>query len=218
MKIEEGMTQSGFESPHGNQPASNVGKIQLIALILAVILAICGFSIYRDMEKNKKLISEQKTELTALKAEIEEYEAALAEKEDTGSKPNTTTQTSGDPKAKHGEIAKTFLKTMLTWDSYKNYSDIRTWLSQDYGVAADSQLLTAFMPEVTEDMLGDSNMRFSDLQIYELKTEGDIVEYFAICNVKNRIDGNVGNGKVAVFYTIDKQGTVSNITAYALAR
>ena len=78
MKIEEGMTQSGFESPHGNQPASNVGKIQLIALILAVILAICGFSIYRDMAKNKKLISEQKTELTALKAEIEEYEIGRA--------------------------------------------------------------------------------------------------------------------------------------------
>lgn len=217
MKIDEGMTQSRFEPQHGTQPPSNLGKIQLLALVLAVILAICGFSIYRDMEKNKKLISEQKTELTALKAEVEEYEAALAEKEDTGSKPNTTTS-SGDPKAKHGEIAKTFLKTMLTWDSYKNYTDIRTWLSSEYGVAADSQLLTAFMPEVTEDALGDSNMRFSDLQSYEVKVEGDVVEYFALCTVKNRIDGNVGNGKVAVFYTIDKQGTVSNITAYALAR
>lgn len=218
MKIEDENTQSGFVAPERDHPDGNRGKLQLFFLFLVLLVAITGFAMTRGIANEKAVIAEQESQLTALRAELEEYQQAVEEKTDNMTDDGDGKTVSTDDTAKFTKTVQDFLKTFLTWDTYSKYTEIRNWLMTDYGLTPDSQVLTSFMPEVTEEALGNSNMRYTDVSIYEVSRDGDLVSYFALCSVRNRIDGNVGNGKVAVFYSIGKDGNLSNISAYALAR
>lgn len=217
MKIDEKDTQTGFVETDEKPSGENLGKIQLFCLFLAVLVVISGFSIFRSFTKTKLEIAEQERQLTELRAEIEEYQSSVDEKTPDDSDPDSSKTTSETGKD-YTKTAQDFLKTFLTWDTYSKYTEIRNWLMTDYGLTPDNPVLTSFMPEVPEETFGNSNMRYTDVSIYEMSREDDQVSYFALCSVRNRVDGNVGNGKVAVFYSIGKDGNLSNISAYALAR
>lgn len=217
MKIEDTTTQGGFVLQGTGNNGDNTGKLKLFCLGLLVLVLAAAFTIGRSISQTEKAIDAQKTQLAALTEELEGYQDAQKEAEDKkGDASDTVSE--NDRSAKDYSLAREFLKTLLTWDSYQNYSDIRNTLASEYGMAADSQVLSSFMPEISEETLGDSNMRFEDMDAYEVHADGDTIQYFAICSVRNRIDGNVGTGKVAVFYSVHGDGSIHDISAYSLAR
>ena len=185
--------------------------IILIIHTLSVLLFAAGVRIIGSARTLNASIADQEKRIQQL---TKEKEALSGEQ---------TEETSGeeeeiDRKTADGKAASAFLEQFLTWDSYEEYCRVRTWLMESCGASAEDSLLTNFMPECTEDAFGMTNMAFGSASSYVVSEDGENISYFALCEVENRNEnGDTGNGRVGVFYTLDGEGNVSGVSAYTLA-
>lgn len=186
-------------------------KLQLACIVLGLLILFLGVKSYMGMRTLQGTIAKQETELAALEKEIDARGGPRSEEQKAGDNAP-----GADEKEDTPELA--FLKKLLTWDSHESYSQVRNWLKNDYNVGKKEQLLASFMPNIKEEDFGGANMAFKEADIYLLSQDGDTSQYFALCKVTNRIDGNTGVGKTGVFFSMDKENHISSISAYALAR
>ena len=186
--------------------------IKILCIVLAVLLVAAGVRIIGSARTLNASIADQEKRIQQLTKEKEALSGEQTE-ETSGEEEEET-----DRKTADGKAASAFLEQFLTWDSYEGYNGIRTWLMESCGASAEDSLLTNFMPELTEDAFGTANMAFGSASSYVVSEEGDQISYFALCEVKNRNEnGDTGNGRVGVFYTLDGEGNVSGISAYTIA-
>lgn len=185
--------------------------VKILCVVLAVLLFAAGVRIIGSARTLNASIADQEKRIQQLTKEKESLSGEEAG-ETSGEEEET------DRKTADGKAASAFLEQFLTWDSYEGYNGIRTWLMESCGASADDPLLTHFMPELTEDAFGTANMAFDSASSYVVSEDGENISYFALCEVENRNeDGDTGNGRVGVFYTLDGEGNVSGVSAYTLA-
>ena len=185
--------------------------VKILCVMLAVLLFAAGVRIIGSARTLNASIADQEKRIQQLTKEKEALSGEEAG-ETSGEEEET------DRKTADGKAASVFLEQFLTWDSYEGYNGIRTWLMESCGASADDPLLTHFMPELTEDAFGTANMAFDSASSYVVSEDGENISYFALCEVENRNeDGDTGNGRVGVFYTLDGEGNVSGVSAYTLA-
>ena len=185
--------------------------IKILCIVMAVLLVAAGVRIIGSARTLNASIADQEKRIQQLTKEKEAL--SREETEETAGEEEET-----DRKTADGKAASAFLEKFLTWDSYEEYCRVRTWLMESCGASADDPLLTNFMPELTEDAFGTANMTFGSASSYVVSEEGDQISYFALCEVKNRNEnGDTGNGRVGVFYTLDGEGNVSGVSAYTIA-
>ena len=185
--------------------------VKILCVVLAVLLFAAGVRIIGSARTLNASIADQEKRIQQLTKEKEALSGEEAG-ETSGEEEET------DRKTADGKAASAFLEQFLTWDSYEGYNGIRTWLMESCGASAEDSLLTNFMPELTEDAFGTANMAFDSASSYVVSEDGENISYFALCEVENRNeDGDTGNGRVGVFYTLDGEGNVSGVSAYTLA-
>lgn len=202
------------ELPEKNMPGKRTaggGKLKLACLAFSLLLLFVGVRTYMDMGTLKETIAGQEAELAALGKEIDARGGPRSEAQKAGDNAPGS-----DKKEDAPEIA--FLRKLLTWDSYESYCQVRDWLKNDCNAGKKEQLLSEFMPNVKEDNFGDANMKFKEADVYPVSQEEGGTGYFALCKVANRINGNTGTGKVAIFFSMDKENNISGISAYTLVR
>lgn len=111
------------------------------------------------------------------------------------------------------EIAKEFFKSMLTWGGYSTYTEIRNGLIAR-GISETDPLVTDFMPALSEQLLGDANMRFTQITPQVTNIEGDVYSYFAIVKVTTTgSSGGTSSGEVACTYKMNSNGDITGISA-----
>ena len=184
--------------------------VKILCVVLAVLLFAAGVRIIGSARTLNASIADQAKRSQQLTKEKEALSG-----EEAG---ETSGEEETDRKTADGKAASVFLEQFLTWDSYEGYNGIRTWLMESCGASAEDSLLTNFMPELTEDAFGTANMAFDSASSYVVSEDGENISYFALCEVENRNeDGDTGNGRVGVFYTLDGEGNVSGVSAYTIA-
>lgn len=203
----EAVTPSQEPKPAGRRPF-----LPYLAFGLMLLLLLVGVGTVRKIGAYGETLQKQEADIKKLKAEAESLK--------TGEPiPGDNTSTDGKPgrREQDNQTAADFLKHLLTWGSYEEYTSVRDWLASDYQVPETDAMLTVFMPKLDEQMFGNNNMHFEKARTYQVAEQEGAVSYFAVCDVSNKIDGNAAYGRVGVFYTISKDGAVSGISAYALA-
>lgn len=204
MKLEQEITETNRST-----------KLPFFCLLLILLLLLVGFAFIKKIHRIENHIKEQDEQLSQLSDDIMKYQIGL-----DGYQTNTETTSDVEPDryGTDSQTAESFLKMLLTWNDYESYQTIRTTLVTDYGVDGASSLLTKFMPDVEAKVFGTANMKLKEITSYLVKEENGANSYFAICDVSSKVDGNTGNGKVGVFYTILEDGSITNISAYTLIR
>lgn len=199
--------------------AGNLGKVKVACIVFAVLIFVLGVRLIGTCRNLSAEVADQKDRIERLTAERDELageaDGSGAEEETGEAAPVNRSETDSQ---RAGEL----LKTLLTWDSIDSYNAARSTLMETYGLSADSQLLTVFIPEQsaeTFDATNTAGMEFDSASSYVISEDGDRISYFAPCQVTvTSKDGNTVTGtRVGVFYTLDENGTFSNLTAYTLA-
>lgn len=153
-------------------------------------------------------IAAQETELAALEEELASLGGPKSEEQKAGDNADDGEAAPSDAP----ELA--FVKKLLTWDSADSYQEVRGWLKDSCGAGKGSQVLTEFMPKIGADSFGDANMKLKEAEFYQVG-EG---QYFALCKVSNRIDGNTGTGRVGVSFSMGTDGKISGVSASTLTK
>lgn len=211
MKMQPDTYESGFVSS-GGKPTDDTMKLKIACVVLALLLLFLGARTITGIHSTEKHIAKQKTQIEELKKELEQYETTEQAVEAEEQKPEESQSQSDN------ETAEVFFKKLLTWNSYDGYEGVRNWLLKDLGMKETDPLLASFMPKLSAETLGESNMKFDSAETYLTEETEGIRNYFAICKVTNKLDGNTGTGHVGIFYSVDGEGSISNASAFSLAR
>ncbi len=212
MKMQPDNYEGGFVPSSEGKPTDSTMKLKIACVVLAILLLFLGIRTIGGIRSTEKHIAKQKTQIEELKKELEQYEDTKKAEE---AEEQTPEESRKQADAKASEI---FFKKLLTWNSHEGYEGVRNWLLKDLGMKETDSLLTSFMPKLSAETLGESNMKFDSAETYFTgETEG-IRNYFAICKVTNKLDGNSGSGHVGIFYSVDGEGNISNASAFSLAR
>lgn len=203
-----------------NEPKKRA-TILLICLGLLIGCVIVGYQSSKKMTEMNAKLTDQKLTIASLEDEIAELTAALPE-DDTLSSTAEESETnvaglSSERTKQDDERMETFLKTLLTWSDYNAYESARNMLVTEYGITEDNVLLSKFMPAVSEDTFGSSNMKYKKLASYVTEINEGNYSYFTLVTVAAKdANGNEASGDVGFMYTTDENGTISNLSAYTL--
>ena len=187
-----------------------------------MLLAIAAFVI-TDTQRNA-VLSAQQTEITVLEQQKKEASDKRT------SEVNTVTKNSFgldiSRVATDDRIATEIIKTATTWSDADSYNAARTKLRDDYKFADDSQMLSAFMPEVKDAPLGQDgkmintinayglNMTYVKMHSYVVGIDNGVYSYFTVVDVLSKdAQGHSGEGTIIFTYDVDANGTVSNMVA-----
>lgn len=167
---------------------------------------------------------EQNEKLALQAATISDLNHQVAMKNPTTSESqkeeaSETGNLNNDRATKDKEVSNSFLEQVLTWKTFEEYTNIRNLLLQAYKVKERDEFLHDFMPEIEASMFTTQNLKFEQADIYVTDISGSNYTYFAIATVSSTdTKGNNATGNVGLIYTIDSEGNVFDISAYALTR
>lgn len=197
-------------------------KVLWIASIGFMLLAIAAFVI-TDMQRNA-VLSAQQTEIAILEQQKKEASDKRTSEVNTVTKNSFGLDTSRV--ATDDRIATEIIKTATTWSDADSYNAARNKLRDDYKFADDSQMLSAFMPEVKDAPLGQDgkmintinayglNMTYVKMHSYVVGVNNGVYSYFTVVNVLSKdVQGHSGEGTIIFTYDVDANGTVSNMVA-----
>lgn len=197
-------------------------KVLWIASIGFMLLAIAAFVI-TDTQRNA-VLSAQQTEIATLEQQKKEASDKRTSEVNTVTKNSFGVDTSRV--ATDDRIATEIIKTATTWSDADSYNAARTKLRDDYKFTDDSQMLSAFMPEVKDAPLGQDgkmintinayglNMTYVKMHSYVVGVDNGVYSYFTVVDVLSKdAQGHSGEGTIIFTYDVDANGTVSNMVA-----
>lgn len=187
-----------------------------------MLLAIAAFVI-TDTQRNA-VLSAQQTEIATLEQQKKEASDKRTSEVNTVTKNSFGLDTSRV--ATDDRIATEIIKTATTWSDADSYNAARTKLRDDYKFTDDSQMLSAFMPEVKDAPLGQDgkmintinayglNMTYVKMHSYVVGVNNGVYSYFTVVDVLSKdVQGHSGEGTIIFMYDVDANGTVSNMVA-----
>lgn len=187
-----------------------------------MLLAIAAFVI-TDTQRNA-VLSAQQTEIATLEQQKKEASDKRTSEVNTVTKNSFGLDTSRV--ATDDRIATEIIKTATTWSDADSYNAARTKLRDDYKFTDDSQMLSAFMPEVKDAPLGQDgkmintidayglNMTYVKMYSYVVGVDNGVYSYFTVVGVLSKdAQGHTGEGTIIFTYDVDANGTLSNMVA-----
>lgn len=213
---------AGGEASVPEEPSDGPDKrLVAAAAILLVLILFVGL---RGSFANKSLSAKVKGQEEAFnKAQAEALLYGITIDEDDEvvlpeTEPTDVTELDWDSvEARNKEILDSFTKVLLNWQGQKGYNEVRQTLMDDWSFAKDSDLLRRFMPE--SDKI-DTNISLSGYTPFVLSDDAEGMSYFLICSVRTTIDTGKDDksetGSIGVQITINKEGTISNVSAQPL--
>lgn len=119
-----------------------------------------------------------------------------------------------------------FLQQSCTWNSAKQYREMREVLFKKYGLSKNSTFMKTFVPSLAQIGMkpGDDgnnevdydglNMKYEDKTSYVTGISGDNYSYFAVVHVMtHNKKGKVARGTAIFRYTIDGDEKIKNLDA-----
>ena len=187
-----------------------------------MLLVIAAFVI-TDTQRNA-VLSAQQTEIATLEQQKKEASDKRTSEVNTVTKNSFGLDTSRV--ATDDRIATEIIKTATTWSDADSYNAARTKLRDDYKFTDDSQMLSAFMPEVKDAPLGQDgkmintinayglNMTYVKMHSYVVGVDNGVYSYFTVVDVLSKdAQGHSGEGTIIFTYDVDANGSVSNMVA-----
>lgn len=204
-------------------------KAWIIFVVVFTITVGLGIYVFTTVSNNTAMLDADNLRISQLKSDIDSVDAN--KQSEQNSVVSETTGVSADRVYNDTQKISDLLKVACTWSSFSAYNAAREMLISDYGVSESSVFLSEFMPEVTEytnnkgeivnDIdLNNMNMFFSNISphLVSVDLNADVYDYFAIVTVGSKVDQDVsGETHIAVTYSVDKDGNISNIDAILLA-
>lgn len=196
--------------------------IGLLVVLLSFLITNARVNTARDN------ISSQQRELNDIKNQLEIQRIA----KDASEKKliQDTTGLDVNRVNSDNDIAKEFVSMIFTWDSSKDYDSIRLSMVNDYGISADSDMLTVLFPEDVKVVQPDGsvlsyidthgrNCQFEKMDTYVAGINVGVYSYFAFVTWSSSdSDGNEAMSTAVLTYDIDSDGNFSNVNGYTIAR
>lgn len=197
-------------------------KVLWIVSIGVMLLGIVTF-VVTDMQRSATLASQQ-SEIATLTQQKQEASDKRASDVNTVTKNSFGLDTSRV--ATDDRLASQIIKTATTWSDSESYTNARNTLRDEYKIAEDSYLLTAFMPKSESMPLGQDgkmintidayglNMTYVNMHSYVVGIDNGVYSYFTVVDVLSKdVQGHSGEGAIIFTYDVDANGTVSNMVA-----
>lgn len=173
------------------------------------------------------------TSLMDQKFKIEEYENAInVQKQSIQNKQEETINSVSGIDFKRVEEddkkAETFLSTIMTWDNYKDYENIRKKMINDYQIPEDSSFMQVFLPKIPNKKNKDGknynkidnnglNITYDSMKSYVTKITESTYSYFSVVKWSTAdSDGNEAESSAVFSYDIDANGGISNLEGYTI--
>lgn len=191
-------------------------RMLFICIIIALV-AMIAYTVVSNVVFEKRLDAVQTT-IEDLTGEIETVKVTNRE-----SVNQTASAVTGlDTKRVNTDDAlfEAFIKKCFNWKSAAEYNQIRSDLEADGTVGDNSNFLTIFFPELTDDsqiddgVYGNLNLSFKSMNSNVVNIQDDVYSYFTEVTVVSEVNGSTAEGSVVVTYDVTKDGTLSNVNAY----
>lgn len=199
----------------------------LAVIIVAVLLVIAWLALSSVSSNRDAMLQSQRSEIVSLKQELTleqdktatERNAAIAE---------ATGGMDADVKAADDRAMTELMKKALTWDGLREYLSRRDEVMKEYGFAADSEFMTAFMPGEAEgavrtapsgktysDFDASISSEFVSLESYVTSITSGSYSYFAVVQMRSKSSSGAktADGQVMLVYDMI-DGKPSNLNAY----
>lgn len=205
----------------------------VLALVITglIFLVSLGVSIVITRAYNGTL-TEQQSQINVLTNKVSVMEVEQSSKNEEVF--SNVTGLNRERTKRDDEIITDFLNTVFTWNSYEEYQKARETVMDEYKIKEDSDFINIFMPKVTNKITGGKeynrideeglNMSYSGFKSYVSSVSSDIYTYIAEVSVASsyKVDGNKdvveSNSYTAIEYGIDREGNITDIKAYPLAK
>ncbi len=205
----------------------------ILALVITGGMLLLSFILFMVINKaHNNVLAAQQDQIDAITNKISVMEVEQSDKtEDVFS---NVTGLNKERTKRDDEIIKGFLNTVFTWDSYEDYQKARETVMDEYKIKEDSDFIKIFMPKVTNVSTGGNeynrideeglNMSYSGFKSYVSNVSSDIYTYIAEVSVASsyKVDGSKdvveSNSYTAIEYGIDREGNITEIKAYPLAK
>lgn len=196
---------------------------------VVVLVMMVAFSSVRNT--NRQQISDITSQIQDVQTKIDQASATR-----TSIEKEVKVEASGLDTARvqtDDKVAKDFFEKILTWSTYEEYEGVRNRLIQEYDLG-ESTLLSTFFPEIeiVKDSDGNEynlmdamqasgeplNLEFVDMTSHVTKIAGSDYSYFTEVTVSSTAqNGGMATGECVFVYTVDENGTLSNLQAYTVA-
>lgn len=205
----------------------------VLALVITglIFLVSLGVSIVITRAYNGTL-TEQQSQIDVLTNKVSVMEVEQSNKDEEVF--SNVTGLNRERTKRDDEIITEFLDTVFTWSSYEEYQKAREAVMDEYKIKEDSDFINIFMPKITNSITGGNeynrideeglNMSYSGFKSYVSNVSSDIYTYVAEVSVASsyKVDGNEdvveSNSYTAIEYGIDREGNITDIKAYPLAK
>lgn len=196
----------------------NIERKHVIAVIICAVLMIAGIIVHGIVVgKAQTSYDVVNSEMASLQSQIDVVLAAQNTEAQQVSNQATGIDKSRfltDEKAFH-----TVLNTMVGWDSYKSYNEVRTTLIDTYGMSSTSEFMTTFFPEMERsgNSIDGEKLRLSaaDEDVQIVTCSGDRYTYMAktsLTQTKNDDKAKAVTTPVIMMFTVDSKGNVSDLS------
>lgn len=134
----------------------------LFPIVSAGVLAVTAVGLVVTQAQAGAVAEQQQTQMTEMKQRITELSQVRVTAADEAAAlaagaPSAEVGAALDRIAADEEAIGELLKTIFTWDSTASYEKARETLMSKYGLAADSRLLTEFLPPAPVEVDGEGN-------------------------------------------------------------
>lgn len=197
--------------------------IALIALVFGIIFIVLANHMGRAQRSK---LNEQQAQISELTNSITITQRTQQQAEEKA----ISVVTGLDTARTNRDTAKIedFLSKVMSWKSWDEYNDVRTMLIEDYGVAADSSILTEFMPKVPNEVSNDGKTNYNDIDTNGLRVSYDSVDVYLTDTIGMKCyytafvkwhtsdeKGRTSSSDTIFTLSVDDDGNISDLYAFA---
>lgn len=205
----------------------------IICFVLALCILVVGLILKNNWTKQVSNIKQSRVDAVTA-AQLEENRKVQATRAAANAIVQEVTGIDLVRKSSDDKLAEAFVKYAVEWDSYDSYVSSRETFKAKYPYMDESSdFLRKFFPPADTLIIRDTsnsivynsfdngrNIHFDSLLSYVISISDDgTYKYFAdiLCH------SDIGHGKrstrhMVMLYTLDKDGTFSDVSAYVLTR
>lgn len=199
--------------------------------LLGLVLAVAAVAAYFGSRAGRAgELADQALKIQDLERRIQTAEAAAADM--AGEAMEQVTALDAARVASDRDRVETFFESIMTWDSYAAYKQVREDTMSEYGLGPDSGFMKLFLPEIPE-LIGEDgtsyniidtvhidgtpgyNMTFESADTYVLGMSGGSYLYLAFVTWSTvGGSGYEGMHTEVVRLSVDGGGTISDLQGY----
>ena len=209
---------------NSDKAGQNFKPLVIFGVIGLVFFLGCLFWTSHTRGHNEQILASQKAQIEALENKISVKQAANNRKIKKANQ--AITGLNYVRKDKDDAIVTKFFQKCTTWNNAQQYRRLREEIMQKYGISEKSSFMTNFMPKLPQENMGignnghnevdddNLNLSFDSIHTYVTDIAGSNYSYFGIVTVNSHDKkGATATGTIAVRYTVNGRGKITNLSA-----